>query len=65
VRIPPDDYLRDRVAQLESALDRRDGELAVAIIGLVEADGYDDFAHEWTRRLVEAGLNNVAAGRNR
>jgi hypothetical protein len=65
VKIPPDDYLRQRTTQLEAALDRRDGNLAVGIIRLIEADGYGDFAHEFTRRLVEAGLQNLTAGRTR
>ncbi len=63
--IPPPDYLSQRRTQLEAALARRDGDLAVGIIRLIEADGYGDFAHDLTRRPVEVGLNNMATGRTR
>ncbi len=63
--MPTEAYIRDRMAQIEAALARRDGNLAVGIIHLIEADGYGDFARDLTKGLVEAGLRNMAAGSTR
>jgi hypothetical protein len=55
-------YVRERCAQLEEALDRRDGELAVAIIETIRYDGHPDLADTILHGLIEQGLNNLVNG---
>jgi hypothetical protein len=59
--VPSRDYIDRRTAQLEAAVEARDGALAVAVMELIRADGYPEFAERWTQGLVGQGLQNLAA----
>lgn len=58
---PSRDYVARRTAQLEAAVEARDDALAVAVMELIRADGYPEFAERWTNDLIERGLQNMAA----
>lgn len=58
---PSVEYVQRRFDQLEAALDQHDGDLAVSIIKLIEADGYPDLAKQIIDGLIEKGLENLVA----
>lgn len=60
---PSDEYKLWRLTQLQAAIERHDGEATVAVLRLVQFDGYVDYAAEVTDHLVRVGLESVAAGR--
>ncbi len=62
MNIPTEEYARQRMDQVAAACDQRDGELAAAIIQLIEADGYPEFARRLLDGLIELGIRNALAG---
>lgn len=59
--VPSQEYLDRRIAELESAIEARDGARGVLIMQLIAADGYPEFAADLIRRLIAAGLANAGA----
>ena len=57
---PTRDYIERRCAQIAAACGNRDGDTAVAIIQLIRADGFREFADQLLKGLVETGLDNMA-----
>lgn len=61
--VPNDAYVERRLTQIKAACDQSDGDAAVAVIRLIESNGYPQFARDLTRRLVELGLQRMAGVR--
>jgi len=56
---PSVEYVQRRFDQIEAAIAERDGDLAVSIIKLINADGYPELADQILNGLIEKGLENL------
>lgn len=60
---PSDGYKLAAMKLIGEAIDRRDGEAAVAVLELARLNGYGRWAAEVTDHLVRVGLESVVGGR--
>ena len=58
---PTPEYIKARMAQISAACEAQDGNLALAVVDLVKADGYPRLADQILDGLVNKGLHNLAS----
>lgn len=56
--VPPRDYARARLDELDTAAHHNDPDAAVAIVHRMRTDGYNDFADDLCDHLDRAGLGH-------